>query len=205
MSKIIGPKGQEYDLKVRAPVWGPDAAFASVEISETEWLQIPERITGQVETENYLLTIVTGLDAELRTVIARLTVEQKDGAPGISGDVLNRLGCGDVLKHMVERGSFKWRRDPENLSRSHMVFDSENGEPLIEAPRYAFRSFNRPTAAAIDAQAQEAARLYQEAVAAGNRAPRAHVAKHLHVSPRTATRRLDAARALGYLIEGNDE
>jgi hypothetical protein len=198
MSLIEDPTGKRppYDLVVRSPLQGgPHPEFTRIDVSPREWLQVPVRIEGDVETADYRLTITTAVDDQLRPIVDTLTIQRKpDGAP-INGDILARLGCGDVLTHMVERGTFQWVLDDERDVWTMIP----PLEPLADAARLAFRRFRRPNDVIIEEQAREVSRLYREAREMGQRAPRRYVAERMHLSTRTVTRRLDYANQHGYL------
>jgi hypothetical protein len=173
-----------------------------VVLTHDEMVEVAAHIEAFAENDDYTIELRTGLIGT-EHVIDSLTVRRKDAAaPGVSPTSLRSLGFGGLLEYAIERATLHYIRDEENEALWHL-----NPRPPGSAPELARyfipRKGRRPTPQAqVEAEVRKAADAYNDALHRELHAPVRHVASMLDVSPKTAQRRIRAARELGLIEEG---
>jgi hypothetical protein len=189
-----------YTLRIGpVPIGGP---HVQIRIDDELVAFVPEHLTAVVETDTFVADIRTCIGDDLQPAIEAILVRRKDGAAPISPGVLRALNLGSVLRDIVERGSTRWKRDPDNPTRVWLAMSDEQQRfhPRVpEARALAFRRGRPPATERIADEVKRFAEEYNAAIEAGHHAPVAHTMNVLGMTRRTASRRKQAAQERGLI------
>jgi hypothetical protein len=179
-------------------LWGQTSydEVVQVETDDRHMLQIPSVIAATAETDAYLVTIRTGLDETLTPQATELHVVSKSPAH-IPPVVLDGLNLGELINELVDRTAQRFTLSADGRSarrdRDSAVFGVKG------AHEWARRKGRRPEPDRIDAEVEEVAKVAR-ATPPGT-TDLAFVVGQLHMTRRTAQRRLQAARERGLIEE----
>lgn len=117
-----------------------------------------------------------------------------DATGGIVTANLRNISVASLIENVVMQTAARHTQVGEGSWRHDTVTEGD-AEAVRNAPRRKRRA--RPTKAALEAEITRAAEVYRQSIGTGR--PRQAVMEKLHLSERTATRRIEQARAAGLL------